>query len=68
MRLVVSVLGKPNLENASYLRTLCADGLVVEVVKLDGQRDQLAEGELEAWIAGQAAAATLNPRIQQDKL
>jgi hypothetical protein len=50
-RLVVRRLGSASgLETATCRRTLSADGALFEMVKLDGSRFDLADGQLEQFV------------------
>jgi len=40
-----------NLAESNCTRTLCPNGVVTEVVKLEGRREDLTDEELEAFIA-----------------
>ena len=50
---VIRVDRKPSLEGATCTRTLCPDGTLMEVVRLDQSRpgrEELTDEELERWI------------------
>jgi hypothetical protein len=52
MRVVISGVGIPlNLENSTCTRTLAANGLLTEIVQLDGTRAGLSDQELENFVA-----------------
>jgi len=51
MTLVVSQCGKElNLETSRCRRTLSRNGLLTQIVELDGSRDGFTNEQLEAWI------------------
>jgi hypothetical protein len=51
MRVLVGVYGRPlNLANSTCRRTLAPNGLLTEIVELDGIPEDLADGELETFI------------------
>ena len=51
-RVVISTGVWPlNLEASTCTRTLCPNGVVTEVVTLEGRRQDLTDEELEAFIA-----------------
>ncbi len=43
---------EPSVENATCKRTLCPDGTLWEVVRLDKIGEQPTDAELNTWIAG----------------
>jgi hypothetical protein len=50
---VIRVDRKPSLEGATCTRTLCPDGTLMEVVRLDQSRPgrhELTDDEVERWI------------------
>ncbi len=52
LRVVIrSVCGSANLANSTCRRTLDANGLLTEIVQLDGSLDDLGEEGLERFIA-----------------
>jgi hypothetical protein len=52
MRVVISGVGMPlNLEKSTCTRTLAANGLLTEIVQLDGRREDLTDEELENFVA-----------------
>ena len=52
MRVVISGVGIPlNLEKSTCTRTLAANGLLTEIVQLDGRREDLTDEELENFVA-----------------
>jgi len=51
MTLVVSQFGKElNLETSKCKRTLSRNGLLTQIVELDGSREGFTNEQLEAWI------------------
>ena len=51
-RVVISGVGMPlNLEKSTCTRTLAANGLLTEIVQLDGRREDLTDEELENFVA-----------------
>ena len=51
-RVVVCAIGRSlNLANSTCKRTLAEDGLLTEVVRLDGSRDDLTDEELDRFVA-----------------
>ena len=52
LRVVIqSVYGPPDLANSTCSRRIEANGALTEIVHLDGGREGLSEGDLEAFIA-----------------
>ena len=41
---------KVNLANSTCKRTLRRDGLLMEMVELDGNPDSMSDAELDAWV------------------
>ena len=53
IRVVICTVGRPsNLANSKCRRTLAPNGLLTEIVELDGGRDGLNDEDLEKFIAG----------------
>jgi hypothetical protein len=53
IRVVISVIDRPaNLANSKCRRTLAPNGLLTEVVELDGSSADLTDEDLERFIAG----------------
>jgi len=46
-----SVSFKVNLANSTCKRTRRADGLLMEMVELDGDPDSMTDAEFDAWVA-----------------
>jgi hypothetical protein len=52
VRVVISGVGSPlNLEKSTCRWTLATNGLLTELVHLDGRRGDLTDEELDRWIA-----------------
>jgi hypothetical protein len=45
--------GVPDLSKCTAKRTLCPDGTLLEVVKLDGSSKLLDRGKLQEWLISQ---------------
>ncbi len=51
VRVVVSAIGpEEGLQNATCQRTLCANGSLVEVVRLNGSADGLTDEDLDRFV------------------
>ena len=51
IRMVVSRVGRDEgLENATCKRTLCANGSLIEVVRLNGSGDGLTDQDLDGFV------------------
>jgi hypothetical protein len=51
MRVIIYLsVSKVNLANSTCSRTLRPDGVLMEMVKLDGSPNSMTEAELDAWV------------------